>query len=222
MQLQANRLNLLSEYKGLAATLATDLAQLRLSEASLQQEIAENQNRKTSLIVAPQAGILTTVTYQAGQAVNNGQPLGTLIPISPDSESAGSPLEVHLYAPSRAAGFVAAGQTVLIRYQSYPYQKFGLQEGIVLDVSKTPFAPNELPANLASTILSNAQQNILGFNSNEGLYRVKVKLRHQSISAYGKQQTLKPGMTLEADIVQDRRRIWEWVAEPILATVQKQ
>ncbi|MEB0233304.1 HlyD family secretion protein, partial [Undibacterium sp. 10I3] len=54
-------------------------------------------------------------------------------------------LEVHLYAPSRTAGFVANGQQVLIRYQAYPYQKFGLQKGTVTDISDTPFAPNELP-----------------------------------------------------------------------------
>ena len=89
------------------------------------------------------------------------------------------------------------------------------------DVSKTPFAPSELPANLASTILSNAQQSILGANSNEVLYRVKVKLKRQTISAYGHDQPLKPGMTLEADIVQDSRKIWEWVAEPVLAVTHR-
>jgi membrane fusion protein len=36
-----------------------------------------------------------------------------------------------------------------------------------------------------STILSNAQQNILGFNSNEALYRIKVQLKQQTINAYG-------------------------------------
>jgi membrane fusion protein len=130
-------------------------------------------------------------------------------------------LEAHLYAPSRTAGFVAIGQQVLIRYAAYPYQKFGLQQGTVTDVSTTPFAPNELPPNLASTILSNAQQNIQGFNSNEALYRIKVKLDKQSIQAYGQLQSLKPGMTLEADVLQDRRKIWEWIVEPLLAVTHR-
>ena len=91
----------------------------------------------------------------------------------------------------------------------------------VLDVSRKPFAPNELPPNLASTILSNAQQNIQGFNSNEALYRIKVRLDKQSIAAYGQPQNLKPGMTLEADVLQDGRKIWEWVMEPVLAIAQR-
>jgi membrane fusion protein len=53
--------------------------------------------------------------------------------------------------------------------------------------------------------------------SNEPLYRIKVALDHQVIQAYGQAQALKPGMTLEADIVQDRRALWEWMFEPLLA-----
>jgi len=39
---------------------------------------------------------------------------------------------------------------------------------------------------------------------------------------YGERLALKPGMTLEADIVQDRRRIWEWIAEPLIAIAPRQ
>ncbi|MES2297699.1 MAG: HlyD family efflux transporter periplasmic adaptor subunit [Pseudomonadota bacterium] len=216
VQLESNRISLVSEQKSLASAAATDLAQLERAQASLNQEIAENQNRKTTLITAPQDGRLTTITYQSGQAVSAGQALATLIPLAPAAQGDGE-LEVHLYAPSRAAGFVAPGQKVLIRFQSYPYQKFGLQEGTVIDVSKTPFAPAELPANIASTIISTAQQNILGFNGNEALYRIKVRLARQTILAYGKEQLLRPGMTLDVDILQERRKIWEWILEPVLA-----
>jgi len=51
------------------------------------------------------------------------------------------------------------------------------------------------------------------------LYRIKVKLEKQSIEAYGELQALKLGMTLEADVLQDRRKIWEWVLEPVLAVM---
>ena len=238
LQLQANLLALQGEQAGLSNSLATDQAQLQRANASLQQEMAENRNRKTTLITASQDGNVTTLASQTGQMINAGQVLATLIPANKkalannqddklatsksakkDQTSGVDPtqLEVHLYAPSRTAGFVAKGQTVLIRYQAYPYQKFGLHQGTVVDVSKTPFAPNELPSSLASTILSNAQQSILGFNSSEALYRIKVELNEQSILAYGQNQALKPGMTLEADVLQDKRKIWEWIMEPVLA-----
>jgi membrane fusion protein len=220
LQLQANQMALQAEQAAIGNNLATDQAQLQRAAASLQQEIAENRNRKTSLITASQAGSISTLSSQNGQMINAGQVLATLIPKANDSAD-NALLEAHLYAPSRSAGFVAIGQQVLIRYQAYPYQKFGLHLGTVIDISKTPFAPSELPASLASTILSNAQQNIQGFNSNEALYRIKVRLDKQTIDAYGQLQSLKSGMTLEADVLQDRRKIWEWIAEPVLAVAHQ-
>lgn len=227
IQLQTTQVSVQSEINTLANTLATELAQLNRAKAGLQQEIAENNNRHSSQIVAPQAGMVTAITNQTGQNINGGQVLATIIPTVEISNANNlqnaqnqQALEVHLYAPSKTAGFVSAGQQVLIRYNAYPYQKFGLQAGTVIDVSKTPFAPNELPQHLASTILSNAQQNILGFNSNEALYRIKVQLKQQSINTYGKAHAIKPGMTLEADVVQDRRKIWEWIIEPVLAVTR--
>ncbi len=281
LQLQANTRTIQAAQTALTNSLATDQAQLQRALASLQQEIAENHNRKASLITASQAGTITTLSSQTGQTITAGQILATLLPDpacgealvlpagaavlpptapapplpaphtasipapikvpptlketqAPQSDCIDTnmransttaikhPLEAHLYAPSRTAGFVATGQAVLIRYQAYPYQKFGLQQGIVTDISKTPFAPNELPPSLASTILSNAQQNILGFNSNEALYRIKVKLDKQHIDAYGQAHNLRPGMTLEADVLQDKRKIWEWILEPVLAVSQRE
>ena len=55
----------------------------------------------------------------------------------------------------------------------------------------------------------------------EPLYRIRVQLKEQSISAYGESLPLKPGMTLEADVVQDKRAVWEWIFEPLLAARQK-
>lgn len=219
-QLLANRVAMKAEQDELQRSLATELAQLARTEASLNAEQLENDYRKSNIIVAPEAGTVTAVTNLPGQAVKEGQVLATLIP-SQSRDKDAAHLEVHLYAPSRTAGFVAAGQTVLIRYQAFPYQKFGLQEGTVVDVSRTPFAPDELPSNLASTILSNAQSSGAATNINEALYRIRVRLAKQTIDAYGSAQNLKPGMTLEADVVQDRRRIWEWIAEPVLAVARR-
>ena len=220
MQQQANKLAIQAELNNLSNTLATEQVQLQRAQASLQQEIAENRNRKATNIIANQNGTITTITSQIGQMMNGGQTMATLIPNNQTQDNSDQ-LEAHLYAPSRTTGFVAIGQEVLIRYSAFPYQKFGLQKGKVIAVSSTPFAPNELPPNLASTILSNAQQNIQGFNSNEALYRIKVKLDKQAIDTYGQMQSIKPGMTLEADILQDRRKIWEWVIEPALAVMNR-
>lgn len=217
LQLQASAIAIATEQKTLLNTLDAEQAQLDGALASLQQEIVENGNRKASIILSPQAGKVTAITLQQGQPVTTGQVLATLVPISKQQ----SLLEVHLYAPSHTAGFIEVGQQVLIRFQAFPYEKFGLQQGTITEISKTPFAPSELPGNLASTILSNAIKSGSSFNGGEAMYRIKVALAHQGISTYGKVTALRPGMTLDADVIQDKRRIWEWLIEPLLATAQR-
>jgi membrane fusion protein len=54
---------------------------------------------------------------------------------------------------------------------------------------------------------------------NEALYRLTITLSEQQISAYGKPQPLKAGMTMAADVIQDRRRLYEWVLEPVFGFV---
>ncbi|MFZ6781417.1 HlyD family efflux transporter periplasmic adaptor subunit, partial [Undibacterium sp. Ji83W] len=152
-QLQANQIALQSELDTLSNSLATDLTQIARAKASLKQEVAENANRQAVQITATQAGTVSALTNQPGQAINAGQVLASLIPVDTKAADANKidALEAHLYVPSRTAGFIQPGQEVLIRYAAFPYQKFGLHTATVVDVSRTPFAPAELPAHLAST-----------------------------------------------------------------------
>lgn len=225
MGLQRDLQAIKAERDALAAQLQADLNQLNRSQASLEQEATENTARKSMVITAPFAGTVTALGLQAGQSVQAGQTLLTLLPQgkqgtagqnTPQEPQQNSqvPLQAHLYAPSRTAGFVRPGQTVYLRYAAYPYQKFGLYAGKITSVSATPFAPSELPPNLAQQLLAQA-------GSNEALYRVNVQLADQSIKAYGEDIVLKPGLTLEADVLQERRKVWEWVLEPVLAARQQ-
>jgi hypothetical protein len=79
---------------------------------------------------------------------------------------------------------------------------FGMAEGRITAVSHTPIAPQDLPPGIAAR---------------EPLYRMTVQLARQSIDVYGKSEALKPGLTLRAEVHQDRRVILEWLMEPVLS-----
>ncbi len=170
------------ERQALAAQLNTDLAQVQRSLSSLEQEASENAARKTVVVTAPHAGVLTGLGVKTGQSVASGQLVATVVP---PADAPGAKLVAQLFAPSRTVGFVRAGQTVFLRYDAFPYQKFGLYAGRVLNVSETPFAPSELPPNLAQQLIARA-------GSNEALYRINVELGDQRVQAYGENVSLKP------------------------------
>lgn len=205
--------------------LASSLARLDRSFASLRQDVHDNEARGGLIVAAPKAGTVSALIPHAGQAVQLGQTLLSLVPegrMDPEKapqpdEGARTPaslgasrLQAQLFAPSRTAGFVQTGQTVWLRYAAYPYQKFGMAQGTVSDVSRTPIAQQDLPAGQAQALLSAAR-------TNEPMYRITVNLARQEIDIFGKAQSLKVGMSLDADVMQDRRAIWEWLLEPVLA-----
>ena len=212
--LQREQQSLQAELQANQRQLSVDLAQLERTLASLEQESSENQARKTIVITAPQSGVVSTIHQPKGSAIQAGQTVATLVPLDAKTIKTGTELQANLYAPSRTAGFIKPGQAVWMRYGAYPYQKFGLAQGQVQSISATPTAQQDLPNGQGTALMAAAQ-------TQEPLYRIQVKLNEQYITAYGESLPLKPGMTLEADVVQDKRAVWEWFFEPVLAARQK-
>ncbi|MBN6150790.1 HlyD family efflux transporter periplasmic adaptor subunit [Xanthomonas sp. AmX2] len=172
-------------------------AGLRTALAQLEQEQVETLARGELALTAQVSGVVATQLFKPGQAVEAGQPLMSVLPQD-------GRLEAGLLVPSRAIGFIDPGDKVLLRYQAYPYQKFGHQEGRVKQISRSALSPVEVAALMDG----------LGAVS-EPMYRVTVSLSRQDILAYGKPEQLKPGMALEADILGERSRLIEWIFEPL-------
>jgi membrane fusion protein len=180
---------------------AQQQAELERELSALQQDIVGAEAARRIVVTAPQDGTVTAIAAERGQFVGP-QPLATLLPAS-------SPLEAHLFAPSRAIGFVVPGQAVRVRYAAYPFQKFGQYSGEVTHVSRVALAPAELPPQLVPP------------TGGDTLYRITVRLASSTVMAYGKPQPLVAGMQLEADILQERRRLIEWLFEPMIAMGRK-
>jgi membrane fusion protein len=175
--------------------------------AALAQASAESDAKQRIVVRAPRGGVVSTVLADAGQSVTPDVPLASLLP-------AEARLQAELFAPSSAVGFVRAEQTVLLRYQAYPYQKFGHQSGQVLQVSRTPLQAGEL----AALPLAGGASSV---STGEPLYRITVALDKQTVDAYGRAQPLSAGMQIDADVLLDRRRLIEWIFEPVLGLAGK-
>jgi membrane fusion protein len=163
----------------------------RLSD--LNRQIASTQVEQYNVVHAPIAGNVTALIPNLGQRLDTGIPAFSLLP--QDSQ-----LEAHLYVPTRAIGFVVVGQNVNLRYDAFPYQRFGLYQGIITQVSNAVLTRNESPAALAI---------------NEPTYKIVVRLNAQQVKAYGEKVPLRPGILLSADIELDKRSLLEWLLDPL-------
>ncbi len=118
----------------------------------------------------------------------------------------GSGLHAQLLVPTRAIGFVQPGQEVVLRYDAFPFQRFGQYRGTVERVSRTVWSPGEKVGQLVVK---------------EPVYRVDVKLDASTSPRATRSLPLRSGMLVNADILQEKRTVWEWVFEPVLSLQQR-
>lgn len=191
---------------GLENKQSNEIEQLERLLSTNNQEFIEMQFRQKIAIQSHTTGAVSTINGEVGQFVDLSKPLMTILPEN-------TSLIAQLYVPSRAIGFVKQGDQVLLRYQAYPYQKFGHAKAKILSVAKTAIAGQDLKT--IGTISPQQQIN------NEPVYLVRAQLNKQTVKAYGNNMPLQVGMTFEADIMHDTRNLYEWVLEPLFSITGK-
>jgi len=188
-----------AEEPSIALKTQTALEQIRRQASELQQGSVQEEAKRENVIRAPVAGVLTNIAAARGETVAESAPLAVVVP-------KGSGLHAQLLVPTRAIGFVAPGQEVVLRYDAFPFQRFGQYRGKVERVSRTVWSPGERVGQLVVR---------------EPVYRVDVKLDSQVVIAGDQKLPLRSGMMVNADILQEKRQVWEWVFEPVLSLKQR-
>jgi len=194
------RMNLEAQLAEIPIKNETQLAEADRNIALLEQHIAETEARRQIIVTATEDGTVTAIQAARGSGVSITVPLLSIVPAT-------SRLKAQLFGPSRAVGFIRPGQRVLLRYEAFPYQKFGHYEGTVANISRSAMSPAELSQQLAGLTSL--------YSTNAPVYQINVALERQTVTAYGNPVALQPGMQLEADVLIERRRLIEWVLEPL-------
>lgn len=187
------------ELEALPTRYATQRAELERAILLVQQEFTELEARRQVVVAAPSDGQVTLVQADIGQSVDASRPLAHLVPEA-------ARLVARLYAPSRSAGFVRTGEPVLLRFDAFPYQRFGQFSGKVVSASMAAVSGANLPGFVPRPDLPN-----------EPMFEITVSLPEQAITTTGQQLPLQTGMRVEADLLHETRRLYEWILEPLYA-----
>lgn len=174
---------------------------LRDSLANTQQRLIELEARRSVVVRAPTAGRIAAIPALAGSAVENGGLIATIVPD-------GAELRARLFVPTRSIGKVHAGQAVALRYDAFPYQKYGSFKGRVEDVSSSVLLPQEI-------------EKVAPVKVGEPAYVLEVVLERQTVPSGGAGQAhLRPDMTLTAMIEIDRRPLLAWIGDSLFGISQ--
>lgn len=166
---------------------------------NMEKDLIQAKGAGDYTVRAPNDGTISALIAMVGDRVVGDKPLASIIP-------QGAELQGMLFVPSSAIGFVKIGQKVLLKYDAYPYQSFGLYESSISSIDKSILFPKDF--DIPSTTN-------MPINPNAPYYRVIVSLKQQTVTVYGKPYPLTSGMTLLGEILGEKRNIWQWILEPI-------
>lgn len=173
---------------------ANERSLLEDSLSDLKQQIITQKRNATQTIYAPQDGIVSGLQVKPGNTTHSAALLLSILPEH-------SEILARIVVPVRSSGFVEKGHSLHIRYDAFPFQKFGLQHGTIANVSQNLVLPGEVIDPPVAIV--------------EPAYLATATLDSSSIAAYGKQITLKAGMTFSADVQLSDRTLMEWLLEPL-------
>ena len=190
-----------SELDTLKARTRADNAGSERTRLALEQDRLQRRSESALELHAPVDGTVTALLGVIGQRVDPATLIAAIVP-------ANATMQAVLFVPSSAMAQIRPGRHVKLRYDAFPFEKFGQFTGTITKVSEAdvPVADLEAPPAAAK---------------DRALFRVRVTLDRDQIEASGSTLRLRPGLTLSADIELDRRRLIDWMFDPLYALGQK-
>lgn len=168
--------------------------------AKIREELTKI-NHKTQLLElrAPQAGIVKDLaTHTRGTVVSPGTVLMTVVPLE-------DPLQAEVLIKNEDVGFVHIDQHVKVKLSAYPFQKYGMIDGVVTHVGPDTADGSSAPAKPGEEATP-----LPGLR-----YKALVRLNTQFLETDGRKMRLTPGMEAMVEIHQGRRTVMEYLLSPV-------
>jgi HlyD family secretion protein len=181
------------------AELQTQLVEASARAAQLEQADVKLGFRGRNLeLRAPQTGVVKDLaTTTVGAVVQPGTVLLNLVPV-------GEVLRAEVSIRNEDIGFVRTGQTVRMKLATFPFQRYGVMEGIVLSVSPDSATTHD-------------EQSPRGGTESETLphYKGIILLKAQSLRGGMGEFAIGAGMQLTAEIIEGERTVMQYLLSPL-------
>lgn len=167
----------------------TELASRDKQANELDAEIKEIEFRKQQQnIISPVDGYVNTMmVHTVGGVVTPAEKIISVVP-------ANAPLVVKVNVLNKDIGFIREGMPVLIKIDTFDFQKYGIVNGTVKKIAKDSIEDEK-----------------------EGpIYDVYISLLNKTLMVEGKETPITTGMSLSAEIKVGKRRIIEFFIYPMI------
>ncbi len=193
-KLQADRQAFIEDFRRASME---QLVELRSQRDTTGEELKKMELRRNMVaLVAPaDAVVLDLAQRSIGSVVREAEPIVTLVPLN-------VPLEAEVSINSRDIARVSTQESVRIKLDAYPFQKFGTASGSIRTISRDAFTPN-------------AQEGATGPTA-APFFKARVLLEDTRLRTSSEPVRLLPGMTVTAEIKVGRRTVISYFLYPLI------
>lgn len=167
----------------------TELADAENRIAAFEQEKVKAEKRfMLQKLAAPVSGkVHKLAIHTIGGVVTPAQ---ELMHIVPDEDA----IEVEAWLPNKDIGFVHEGQAAEVKVETFPFTKYGVIDGEVLNISNDAIPDEHLGL----------------------VYAMRVKMHKTIMRVEEKIINLSPGMAVTVEVNLGKRRLIEYLLSPLL------
>lgn len=189
------------------ADLADKLADAtgKLADARGQLKKSQLRRQLVELRADRDATVLSIAKVSVGSVLQSGQHFITMVPSD-------APLEVQADIPAAESGYVHVGDTVAIKFATFPFTRYGLAHGTVRVISPDSFTAQEDERNPTGDVPTPT-------DNTEPYYRARVSLDRVALHNTPPGFHLMPGMPTSADIKVGKRTVLTYLLERVLPVV---
>lgn len=169
-------------------------ARENLNKANLRRQLVELRAEQDSIV-------LNVAKVSPGSVLQSGEQFFTLVPV-------GAPLEVEASIAGMDAGYVHAGNTVTVKFDTFPFTQYGAAEGKVRLVSADSFSSNP----------DEKQRGVQQTQAPTGAayYRTRITLDEIKLHDTPAGFRVVPGMPVTADIKVGERTVMSYLLSRVL------
>jgi membrane fusion protein len=171
------------------------LAEIAEAAGRLAQRQSAVQAAVTQTVVAPVDGRVSVLHIITGQTVTPDTLALSLLPAS-------AQYYAELFVPGRSIGLLDETARVQLRFDSYPFEKYGLYGATIERIARSLLLPGDVQLPVPVV---------------EPVYRVRAALDRQHVQIDGAPRALTAGLTLKADILVSERSLLEWLLAPVIS-----
>ncbi|HHB8421052.1 TPA: HlyD family secretion protein [Klebsiella pneumoniae] len=201
MQLESQITQLNSDKVTKAADFDNQISSQYNQTNDYKNQLIESNANGNLIVKATADGRIESLSATQGQMVDNGSSLAQIKPIG------NVEYYLILWLPNNSIPYLKIGDSINIRYDAFPADKFGQFPGEIISISSMPASRQEM-SEYTNVNNGSTQQEL-------ALYKAIVKIKDKEFSYKGKTLSLSNGLKAQAVVFLEERPLYMWMFTPI-------